>query len=639
MSQSTLILHKDCRYRWRRTALFAALPAAIAWFACALEAQSQSTESSPETAVELAAPDADSQSDTAVQTVPVVRTAYETRPTLERVRELIELGTHELAYRIVVEERTNYEYRDEWVEWETLFFELGAGLGRWNDLVLRADQVRETGAWGAYVVAQTHAAMAQIQLGQYSAALQRLRKMILQRPEDRHALIEHRRLIAQIYLDEGNLEDAQIALSLFDRDYRPSDPNWEHRYIRILFLSGRFEEAMVRLAPLQTLEAQLLGLYAGFRTQALSASEVVSSGLELAPAFAAEPVLQAELWAVIEAAARSYNDLEMQAAATEAALSVEYSRLSNWDHLPVVPLVSEQQLLEIYDRFALFVGNDVGLIIGDDASWYQLAQEFEITSPATARAFHAYLARHSYSQESKDRSTAAFARSLFDDGLYRLLDSLFVRLNLLDVAQVEAELQTRLANSALRDQDYVKALTIINVMPRPEEPQSIEQWLLRQARLAIAVADPERSEQLLNDVIGQLPPLPEQAAIDRIMQVVFDLQKRDQHDLAIQFFVELYNLVTDEQTRREILRWIGESYAAKGDHANASIHLLRSAQPGDLWSDDWALSARLKAADELVSAGYIDDARVIYSQLHEDTIDPRSRALIANLMANLPTSR
>ena len=147
------------------------------------------------------------------------------------------------------------------------------------------------------------------------------------------------------------------------------------------FESGDIETANSRLAPLQTLESQLLDLYAQYRTNVLSPSDVVLQGLEIEPQFDESASLHAELWGLIELAARSYNDFEMQTTANESALSISFLKPSNWDHLPLVPFVSVQQLLDTYDQYAKVVGNDVGLIMGDDESWYQLAQEFEITSP------------------------------------------------------------------------------------------------------------------------------------------------------------------------------------------------------------------------------------------------------------------
>ncbi len=561
--------------------------------------------------------------------------AYEERSSLDQVRALVDLGAIQLAHHIVVNERSNYVHSLDEFEWEKLFFELSWKLELWEDSINRADELRESEIYG---LAQTYAAQAQIQLKQYDSALKRIRKLVLQHYENQSTIIELRSLIAQIYLEKNYLADAEIALDLFDRDYRPSDPIWEHRYVRVLILNNRLQEASVRLVPLQTLEAQLLELYTQFRLQALSPSEVVFQGLEMEPEFISQPALHSELWSLIELAARSYHDFEIQTTAIESALSIGYTSNSSWQHLPIVPLIVEQQLLDTYDQYSTVLGNDFGMIIGDDDSWYQLAQEFEITSPITARAVHAYLARHAYTEEMRTRSTAALANLYFEAQMYDLLETLFVRTQLLDVSKVSNEIKTRLANTALRQNDFDQALTIIEVMPEPQEANELQSWRLTQARIAISIGEIEKGERFLDEVIAQLPQAASQEALDQVLQVVFDLQVLEQHDLAIQVFIKLFNKAGTPQSRREILRWISESYSVQGNHAMASALLLQSAMFGGRWDDQWALSARLKAGDELVKAQLFADARIIYTQLREDTIDPRNRSLVSSRLSNLKNS-
>ncbi len=625
---------QDCSRTRRQTVASVCISFAFGCLIAFAPLFAQSTDSSQEHAAADSAGSILSQDSTA-EAAALPAADYDETLSLERIRSLVELGAQQLAYSLVADARPSYEHASDWLEWETLYFELGQQLGLWDELIERAAQLTGT---RLYRVAQTYAVEAQIRLNQYESALESARELILQRPDDRESLIDLRRLIAQIYLEQGELENAEIALTLFDRDYRPSDPDWEHRYIRVLFRSERLDEAVARLAPLQTLEAQLLDLHAQFQLDALSPLDTVARGLEMEPRFRDDEVLLAELWALIESAARSYNDFEMQTEAIESALSINYPSLSNWEHLPVVPLHTEAQLLELYDEFALYIGNDIGLIVGDDASWFQLAQEFEITSPITARSVHAYLARHAYGTETREHSTAALAGLLFEADLHQLLDTLFVRTDSLDVSKAPHAIQTQLANSALREKDFASALAVINVMERPQEPEKLESWLLTQARIAISISEFDRSEQLLNEAIDLLSQPAEQAAVDRIMQAVFDLHDSQQHALAIAFYVKLYRKTADVQIQREILRWISESYSAQGKHANSIERLIRSAELGGDWNDEWGLSARLKAGDEMAEAGFIDDARAVYTQLHEDAIDPRTRALVANRLNSLPNS-
>ncbi len=560
---------------------------------------------------------------------------YEEKPSIEHIVALVERGTYQLAYQLIVDARAEYENTADWMEWETQFLELAWQLDKWDDLIERAAQLQ--GLEG-FLTTQIYAAKAEIKLQQHEQALQRIRTILLQLPVERQTLIELRRAIAQVYLEQGNLFDAEIALRLFDRDYRPSEPKWEHRFIRVLLQRGKWDEAHTRLAPLQTLEAQLLKLHTEFRSRARSPSATVLKGLEIESQFNSEPHLHAELWALIEVAARSYNDFEIQIKAIETELSIDYDPQSRWEHLPVVDLHTETQLLEIYAQAALFVGNDIGLMVGDDVSWYQLAQEFEITSPVIARALHAYLARNSYAAEFRNQSMAALATLLFDAGYYGLLEHFFVNTNMLDLSSVPYEIQSRLANVALRKKDFDKALTIINVMPPPEDAGQLESWWLTQARIAISISQFERGEQLLNRALEQLTPTTDQQNIDRLIQVIFDLQEQNQHALAVQMFVKLYGMISALQSQREILRWIGESYSALSDFTSAADYLIRSAALGGQWDDEWALSARLQAGDELVKAKFMRDAQVIYQQLHDDILDPRNQALIADRLRELPQS-
>ena len=606
--------------------------ACVAFSVTPLLVYSQSTDQAVEAfTVEITEP-VEQEADPS-DSVPAKEYPYENYLTLARVHSLIELGTIELAYRMIVDAQPDFENAADRNLWEQLFFELGWELGERQALIARSDEVAN---WQVHPLAQTYAARAEVQLEQYENALRRIRKILLQQPEDRAIIIELRALVTHIYLQQGHLSEAQIALKLFDRDYRPSDPAWEHRYVRVLFRVGDIETASSRLAPLQTLESQLLDLYAQYRTNVLSPSDVVLQGLEIEPQFDESASLHAELWGLIELAARSYNDFEMQTTAIESALSINFLQPSNWDHLPLVPFVSVQQLLDTYDQYAKVVGNDVGLIMGDDESWYQLAQEFEITSPPTARALHAYLARHAHDEMYQERSTAALALLYFEAQLYELLDRLYVKDSIFSVSKVSSTVLTRLANSALRDQDFENALKIIDVMPAPQEAEALEAWHLTQARIAISIFDFSRSEHLLVAAIDQLPPMPVPEAIDRIKQVVFDLQDHEQHELAIRLFVKLYDKAHELQQKREMLRWISESYLAEGHSEISTERLLQSATLGGNWNDDWGLSARLKAADQMVAAGLIEDARVIYTQLQEDTIDPRKRSLVLSRLNSLP---
>ena len=564
---------------------------------------------------------------------------FPTGTSLEQIQSLIELGTVQLAYALLQDTRPDYEASEDWMSWEMLYYRLASQTEDWNGIVQRTEEIANIVPYEFYADMQSYAVKAEFGLGQYENARKRLRSMIWELPYELERIIEWRELIVESYVANSLLEDAEIALTSFNRDYRPSDPDWEHRYIRILFLTGFNEEAAKRVAALQTTEGKLLLLFSEFQSRALGSIEVIELGLKMEEELVKHPVLSAELWSIINMAARNLNDLEIQITAIEKGLSVPYDSESDRVRYSLVPLNTEQQLIAAYDVYALSVGNDFNLVVGDDQSWYQLALEYEITSPVTARAIYSFLAGTATNSDIYSASVAALANELESAGFLRLLESIFVRLNLLDVAETTPKTQSLLASRALHRNDYRTALFIMNVMDQPEQEDQLQIWLLRRARIAIVVKEFEQSFELLNQLIDALPPNTEQKTIDRIMQVVFDLQESEQHEFAVSLFHSLYRHTSEIQARREILRWVADSYSAQDRSQDASELLIHSAEMGGNWNDSWGRSARLKAADELAVIGFYDDARIIYTELMDATLDPRSKNVINNRLRNLPQSK
>ncbi len=558
--------------------------------------------------------------------------------TLDEIRLLIDQGMLQLAYSSLQRERSTYERTDDWIEWESVYFNVARMLNDWTGILTRSKEISETIPYEFYTELQMHAVYAGLHLGQIDVAKQRLRHLIWELPYDQGKMIQWRELMVQCYLAEGATDEARVAMSAFFRDYRPSAPEWEHRYARTLFVTGHTQEALSRVAALQTKESKLLVLYYDYLSGNLTPLQVIQAGLELEPEFASRPELELELWALVESAARDVNDLELQVTAIENGLSVNYDTEKTSSPVWVVDPVTEQQLLEAYAELAVSVGYDFNLVIGDDLRWFSLGQEFDITAPVIARAIFAFLATQTSDPEIYKASVFDMAQNMDSSGLDYLLDSLFVRLKHFDVAAVSSPIQSKLANRALRRKDYVTALDIMVSMDEPEDPGELMIHILRRARTAVAVKEHEIAYQLIARLIENLPSDVEQATVDRIMHTIFDLQNSGIHEYSISLFRNLYEKTTDIQTKREILRWVSESLTAQFKNAEASEMLLRSARMGGKWNDSWGKSARLEAADQLVISEFFDDARILYEELKDDSLDPRSKALIANRLKNLPDS-
>ena len=562
--------------------------------------------------------------------------AFPSERTIEQVKQLVRRDSYNLAYRAVVESRQNYEFTPAWYDWEKLFFEIAFELQLWNEIVARISEIEDDVSQEFHLEIQTFGVKAELNLGQYQETRQRLRNLIWELPYKRDRIIEWRDLIAQTYIAENKYEDARVALTTFFNDYRPSDPQWESRYNRVLLRTGRAQEAAERLAVLQTVEGELLALSSKLLLKTLTPSQVVSTGLAMLPEFTESKALTIELWAVIEAAADALNDIEMQVIATESALGLNQSQVSDWTSLSVTPFKSEYELLDLYDKFAIELGNDFHLIIGDDSSWYQLAEEFEITAPVAARAIYVFLANNSDNLEMQRQAISKYADELSEANMQELLERLFLTRPIFDLTQVRRGLQIALANITIKNRDYSKALSIIDGLSLPEDESKHISWFLRNAKIAIAAGNVDKSQKWLMTVMDSLPLNSDQETLDRIIQVIFDLQTIGQHELAVAMFSNLYPHVAVEQMRREILRWVAESYSALDQHKKAAEFLFLSAGSGSSWNDEWGKSARLSAGDELAAAELYPDARSIFEQLENDTLDPRRRVVVTNRINRLP---
>ena len=595
----------------------------------AVEQEEEST-ALPELTIEMVA---DDTSDV-VEAEPL--SPFPQRISLEEVNLLIEQGMDQLAYSSVLRERENYEFSDEWVEWERLFFEIAQKLGNWEDIHQRSIELAESIPYEFYSDMQKYAIRANLNLGNIESAMTGLRHLIWELPYDKNNMIDWRDLLVQTYIAEGSLDEAQIAMTSYYRDYRPSAPEWEHRYARILFATGYSREALSRVASLQTTESKLLVLYSDYESGLKAPSEVVQAGLSMVPEFSNRSDLEEELWVVIAAAAQGMNDLETRVTAIENSLSVQRITAARESRVWVVERATEDLLLSAYADLAVSVGNDFNLVIGDDRSWFGLAQEFDITAPVIARSIYSFLARQTSDPEAYKASVLELGNNLDSSGMTKLMYSLFVEPGYFDASAVLPSVRTKLANRAIRLKELDTALSIIESSDEPENPEELFTQLLRRARIAVVTKDYVKAFDLIGRMIENIDSETHQVSIDRIIHVVFDLQNSGIHEFAITLFKNLYDKTSDFQIRREILRWVSESLAAQQKNIEASEMLLRSARLGDKWDDSWGRSARLQAADELANSELYDDARVLYEELRESEIDPRSKALIANRLQNLP---
>ncbi len=560
-------------------------------------------------------------------------------PSLEQTKELIELGSRQLAYFFIKRKLSDSSYSEDPKEWEKLFYETAVELKDWKGIFERSNKVTRAYGPDPYLTAQTLALQALIRLGEYEVTRNRLKRLIWDFDYRIDELISLRELIIQTYIAEAKIEDARVSLAAFNTEYRPNDLQFELRYARILILSGMYKEAQARLVGLQTKESELLYFISQFKNNEIPPFEALQTGLEKTSEYGNEPSLLLELWAVIEEAARQLKDFEMQIFALESALSIPIGEELEPLLQLMTSLININYLVKVYNEYALEVGNSFELLVGDDLSWQRLAREFEITSQPTARALHSFLAMNTVDNQIRQASISALADSLEKERLYRVLELFLISSRIYDISAASETVQLNTAIRMLRRQNYQVALKIMNGMDKPSDEKRALLWYLRRARTAILVKDYELAVTLLLELINSLPPEVEKVTLDRITFVAFDFQEANKHLEATKIFRALFELANDIQSKREFLRWIADSYSKQKKFLEAAELLLRSAQLGGNWNDEWGQAARLAAADALTESEFFEDARNIYLGLKDDTLDPRGKELIDNRVKKIPSLR
>ena len=88
-------------------------------------------------------------------------------------------------------------------------------------------------------------------------------------------------------------------------------------------------------------------------------------------------------------------------------------------------------------------------------------------------------------------------------------------------------------------------------MPEPPDGKDRFQWDTRRARVLILGGQYQEGYQVLHQLLAS-PVVYDEAQINRLLQVVFDLQHVEQHQLAIELLVQLEHRISDVLVQREI---------------------------------------------------------------------------------------
>lgn len=529
--------------------------------------------------------------------------------TFETALRLAQNGAPQLALSRVERDQPDRADVRQWLKWEPLRLSLLNELNRPAEALERIEALPPAGVPAE--VAQPvlwQGALAALRLGQGESAREFLSRLLwkfeLAEPQYREA----RRLVIQSYMQEKRADEGYRAMLRYSQDYQPLSQNIATVFTDALLVAGAKAEAGTWLAVLD--ESSPLKLLVRLKSGLITPEQAVAEArAAMAPASVAAPsgkssrgsaqnpeqgvkpaqpktVNAAAFWTVIMHAAAMREDAALQVEAREQLLDLPQPEAS------APPAADADELWQSYSALALQHGNQAHLLLGDDASWFGLAERLADASPAAARALFAYLALRATEPVRRESAQTKLTALLQSAKLERAAVRLFAdAAHFPDNKGLSLPARHALGEAAAQGKDYVHAARLWRGLPQPPAGMPAEEWRLRLAGVFV-------------------------------------------YGGAYEEAVEAVRLLPGAETvaQRKILFALGELAEGRADAAPAAdYYLLAAAQANDAL----AQKARFRAARSLERAGLRGDARKQYLMLLQTSPDASQQDDIRRALARL----
>ena len=555
---------------------------------------------------------------------------------LKELAQLARAGAPQLALRRMDSEQPKPE-QDlvEWTVWEQERLQILAGQGLYPLVIERVKDLPESVNEHFRRLALSLKADAQLQLDQADAARATVRELLWFHSDiaEPGNSARWRRLVVRSYVLEDRYEDARLALLRYRQDFGDENRQWRWLSAQVMLQAGDGESAFKLLKEDKTPQGEFLRYAAQLLMSPQQAPQVEQAVVKLARQLE-QPELQSAFWGLAAAAAKQANQPVKQIECLEHALSLPVDHELTHGVLDI----DADQLWDAYLAQGKRIGNQEQKLLGNDEDWYLPATEALVNEPVRARALFSVLSEYGSSAER---------RSVAHDHLVGMLDelangkTLVKRLYLeseryADVEDLPPVIRYRLIDAALESGDLKTASRLMAGLAVPPDGSDRFEWDLRRARVLIFTGDVDQGVELLQQLLVSDDQNWDPKQIDRLLQVVFDLQTVQYHQQALMLFGALLDRRLDQQQQRELLFWMADSSQALGQYDQAAYLYLKSATLSDpMAMDPWAQTARYRAAKALVEAGLLEDARQIYSSLLRATRDASRKAVLDNEIQKL----
>lgn len=346
---------------------------------------------------------------------------------LDIAAQLARSGAPQLALARAERDQPAPDGSPQWWQWESLRLSLLADLGRDEEAMQRYARLPgeiPPSALGAY------RPLAQAALRRDDSPLARrfLAKWLWGAEMEEGQLKEARRLVIESYLAQRRPDAAYLAMLRFRQDYPAAAQGETARFAEQLLLAGGLAEAANWLPQLD--EASPLKLLLRLRARTITPDAAIAVAwvaLDSPPPEAAKgarKTLKAAPFSSRPGDRETYAwwSVIAQAAALRKTPALRIEALEHQLNLPRPARPSlfgadAGALWQAYDELALAEANHVQLLIGEETDWLDLAVDAAATSPRTARALFAYLARHATADDFRATARARLAALLLSANL------------------------------------------------------------------------------------------------------------------------------------------------------------------------------------------------------------------------------
>ena len=446
------------------------------------------------------------------------------------------------------------------------------------------------------------------------------------------AVQQLRQRIVLSYFDEGRFYDAATFAEQLTAEFAPDQPSWLLLRALIALSLGRPEEAVRLLREETSIEGKLWRIFARWQNQLVSATTaLVEIGQLKIPADG--DALLALRSAVIVQVAKLPEHTRTRALALESLAQSEVK-------LPALLRIdAKTELLTTYVEIAhlLLAREGISLVALDVARTYQ--RRYGPEDALGQRSLAVALLLQEKAMGIPISSDSWLIRHLIEAGVPGLIPVLFGKSGIAaNMEEVSAESLMLLVDEALGREDLPSAAQLQARIETPAPGVDLGEWTVRTARIHVLGGNAALGASQLGDWLSGLDEMTP-AGLDRVMQILFDLQFIGEHRLALGLFEVIAPLVRTANHRRELFYWSAQSWVGLEEYARGAAFFLESARLSGDQHPFWQKSALYQAAKALEAAALYEDAAAVYKGLLGGSAEPKMQAKLRYRLAQIERRR